>query len=331
MASGYIQLWGGYLDDSEGYIDFSTPMPHETPAQFEDSAPRHKQKVEEAELPRVYFHLDPESLDENVGVRWKDSAGKGAAPSEAAGGEGGVGGGQLFGYSAEDPKLARMRGFKLRFDDYIKLDAHQSTEESIRLLRKMALPWTDIRAMIHVTRTQVIYKTLHKSILIKEVARQAPLPFKIAAAATRVTYIDPVILKNIERPTTVVNGPVEIESKGRVISPVKLPPRPVEMVLPGLSDMLCVIEKFDYEITRLDSKGVSRAATVTLDLVQYPGGTLENVVSIGDIYPNALSAERREEVKYVLMTLVSRDDGGKIIGRKSSRPITAKEFASLGE
>jgi len=336
MAYGYIELWKGYLDDSEGYLDFSKAMPHERPEKFADASKPHETAVRAADIPRVYFHLDPEMLEENFGVKWKEAKSDGtilAKGTDEEKGEGDVGGGMFFGYEAESPRPTRLRDFVLRFDDYVKQSNHQDTAESIRSLRRLALPWKDPRAMLHWTRTQTIYKELRKYILIKEVTRQEPLPFKISdTPADPVTYIDPVTLDRGTTPKPrITNGPVEVTNGERVLSEVLLPPRPVVVVLPGLTDILCVIEGLEYEVTRLDSEGRVRAATVTLDLVQHPGGTLEADVPIETIFPNAVTSKTRTELTYSLVTLTSRDNAGKITGRDKVTPLTSVEYTNLGE
>jgi hypothetical protein len=336
MGYGYIEPWQGYLDESKEFLDFSRPMPGERPEKFEDARKPHERAVKEAQLPRVYFHLDPESLEENFGVRWEEGKTEGvvlAKGTDEEAGEGDIGGGMYIGYEAAAPKPMRLRNFTLRFDDYVKGSTDQDTAESIRLLRRLALPWKDPRALLHWTRFQTMYKELRKYILVKEVTRQEPLPFKISdTPADPVTYIDPVVIARGTSPKQrIVNGPVEIRGGERVLSEVFLPPRPVVMTLPGLLDFVCVIEGLEYEITRLDAEGRIRAATVTLDLVQFTGSTLEEDIPIETIFPNAVTPDTRTEIQYALVTLTSRDNEGKITGRTKVTPLTSVEYANLGE
>ena len=335
MAYGYVEPWKGYLDDSAEELDFSKPMAKELPEKFADATKPHEAAVTASQIPRINFHLDPETLEENFGITWKAQDAPGASsPLQEEGETGyaaGSGGVPVFGYDAQSPKPVRLRNFVLRFDDYVKLDSHQDTAESLLSLRKLALPWKDPRAMLHWRLTQTETTELRKHILIRErLDWKRGVSIRMSPPPVREYYTSLVVGRGEHEKVT--RGPTTNTGMERVISGILLPPRPVLMVLPGLTDMLCVIEGIKYEITRLDPKGNARAATVTLDLMQYPGGKLEAVVPIGDVFPKNALPDIRKEVTYAFVTLTIQDSSKMTPNpqmRQEVTPLTRSEYANL--
>jgi hypothetical protein len=261
-------------------------------------------------MPPVYFHIDPESFNVDYGYQWNTS-GKGpkrfVPPDE---GEPAEPGGLALPLVQKASTGLKIKGLALRFDDLTQpagVGISLTTEKSLKALHNMALPFDDPRSVLRITRHYEVKTSIVNVFFLKEgklVVEPYGRYFKDKTVPAGVIVANPPrrdpengkILDEgrvrywVEQVQKFENtGPRTLTSTEKSIDRVdgKLAPHPLILNLGWpMSNFVCVITKFDHNITRVAADGTITAATAILDLEQYNRQTLQQV--------NAISAEESD-------------------------------------